>query len=1151
MVETLQKEGDKSFSFRDMFCYPYTFDKPKKKTDGNDLTLTSVTQENYCINGDTLGTMTVEIANTACANVTKEVFSRTMCLMNHPLVWGDSSTNWSDLLHYDDVINDNVSLKRFLEERELSLSFIQDNKEFEENLLELQLFFSTCNIVSLSFIEGNHRMVISTRPLYGFPLCDNTPLKFVPKKAHSAVELFEKRVARVKKNSPVHKTVKCVVILPKQRVGPDIQHEELRKISTDIQEKLNMAIKSGYLEFFSSTKNEIDAVFRKHKVTLCNATQFLRGSVSNKHDFFLLNQMKVKVHLNKCVHDCFWSKEPTKDLIPGKKDNLRHELEPNLDEKKRKVFAFWTNNWGYETVFWLPLKDESNALSAGAIAEKNCGNNCYNGTWRKRSVPVMELVTIFEFFNAFHINEQMAPLYGRLFVTIDEQEDRFHPGWLLFYVLMPCYQLSNFLADKYFDEFAAKDNTKAKRPQSTSRARTRLKIAMRCALLEQAIGFIEKYKSNEYLDHFSNLKFAKKLVDTHKQEYENIVNTKGKKQGVPEMMKHTMAKSDGDAFLLFYPTYVFEMFNNKGIKSSFFRKIGVTYSDESIAFKKPKSREWLDSQPQRFLTVDDFLPETATMEFLLEQGKDKPSNISSAFLDDLVKTVEQDAREQNTRGKRKFASPEKAMKKQKLSNAELMQAVLAGNVDISQLVGEQGTEEKNDETNETDIPKDKVTDDNDQTEEKDQVQQKDNQDAQQQDNQDQQQENQELKSLPAPTYFNIPISDKFLGKAVLLYGTLAYVINELDKQPEPNLHEPRYITLVNAARKKLIARLITYNNMIHAEMEKIEPDSGSFESQATESFLSAYIACLEARLAIGKEYSWSGLSKGSIWLGFLRAFIHLDVLYLDKRMNALHYPTTIPHVSLLKGARLPNQYQSLYKKGITQDFENMRIWYEENKVVCNLTCKESKHQGQTLDLNILANANLFDIDEAGEIWVVKASSDTKPDKSTLNDAKEKGNDEKQSNSSSSSSGSSSSNSSSSSSGSSSSSSDAESDDKINQKTTNTNDKSETDSSKPNKKEKADEDKEESKPENENKDGTNDEETTKDKDAPSKNKNPTGKAGRGGKGERTVRSGRGGRGGRGKKDTKKTTESPVKNNTEDKSPTNSPPQRHSPRLSKKK
>jgi hypothetical protein len=144
-------------------------------------------------------------------NVDPSVFNRTAVLLCKPRIKDEETQNWNDLFCYEKPIFSTSTLEDYLQSCDLQLPFVSSKNTFSKNLHLVQRFFSMCDIIKLSFPEGQHRMEATSRPCYGYGLLQAAPLEDLSKtNLDDHVYLF-----RIKPKSTVNDKISATMIIPK------------------------------------------------------------------------------------------------------------------------------------------------------------------------------------------------------------------------------------------------------------------------------------------------------------------------------------------------------------------------------------------------------------------------------------------------------------------------------------------------------------------------------------------------------------------------------------------------------------------------------------------------------------------------------------------------------------------------------------------------------------------------------------------------------------------------------------------------------------------------------------------------------------------------------------------------------------------------
>ena len=211
--DCILSDNDSSFQKHPIGIYPYKLSKHHQISIGNRV-IWGVSLETLCASTirnreEVYHNSIVTSCDGNAMNVTTKTYLRTLALFNKKRIENDEGQNWNPIFAYDKPIYDNESLNDFLKSCDLQLSFITSDNKFHKNMQLLQQFIMMCNVVQLSFPEGQHRIEAASRPCYGYGLISEAPLIYM---AQGGYEQFQQAIYEVRKRSPINDQVPANVI---------------------------------------------------------------------------------------------------------------------------------------------------------------------------------------------------------------------------------------------------------------------------------------------------------------------------------------------------------------------------------------------------------------------------------------------------------------------------------------------------------------------------------------------------------------------------------------------------------------------------------------------------------------------------------------------------------------------------------------------------------------------------------------------------------------------------------------------------------------------------------------------------------------------------------------------------------------------------
>ena len=179
-VSIVVKQLDESFKCHSMYIYPYMLDKGDETNKdylapvifvcmgvvkGHSATGEAIEQKN----------VHVKISDIVASNLDKDDFCQTMVLLNKE--FPRLLLNWVDLFHFKRSLNIMKNLKEFVSDCSLPELLISKLEFYKINMQCIQLFSMVCDVISISFLEGQHRAEAALHSLFGYPLLGHAPLK--------------------------------------------------------------------------------------------------------------------------------------------------------------------------------------------------------------------------------------------------------------------------------------------------------------------------------------------------------------------------------------------------------------------------------------------------------------------------------------------------------------------------------------------------------------------------------------------------------------------------------------------------------------------------------------------------------------------------------------------------------------------------------------------------------------------------------------------------------------------------------------------------------------------------------------------------------------------------------------------------------------
>ena len=102
-------------------------------------------------------------------------------------------------------------------------------------------------------------------------------------------------------------------------------------------------------------------------------------------------------------------------------------------------------------------KIDLGSLSLFKFYQTTSNSNNSNATLRGKCICKRELEVLFDFMTSLFMFQSMQNAFHSFFNTLAIDELLFHPFWLQYRLLNPCYALAHFLSEKYFVEFLKED----------------------------------------------------------------------------------------------------------------------------------------------------------------------------------------------------------------------------------------------------------------------------------------------------------------------------------------------------------------------------------------------------------------------------------------------------------------------------------------------------------------------------------------------------------------------------------------------------------------------------------------------------------------------------------------------------------------------
>jgi hypothetical protein len=669
------------FASRPVIAYPFTV-KNRKQYDTNTavkgVRLRSISTGEYNRGGSpekTYDNVNVAIDNAFAFNTNLDNVKQTLALLdiailaekpdpnNNDLV----QANWVDIITCEQDMKKVKDVKAFITKCRWDQDFFTDNggNSYEQMMLKIHRFIMMCTGVFLCFPEGQHRIELASRPVYGYGLCAAAPLKI--RENHSADEMIKMLVCKLQLKSPIFGQLALRFLLP-GNPNKIIDSDNLMKRSRMYQNQAKQEVVTSHLVFYQTIKREIDVQLARSRRQLLDYkrwnTQAARVRTEKKKKNPNLYELKEVLEtiirvVCRVINEKVWSTEPYSQMVKDKTDfTIPIEHKETKDDTTRTIkeeAAFFVSHYiltTSKTKFFKVVNPEQLSLISlkQLVTSYNDDQNSHD-MLRSRSIHNAAVGTIFEFFVTVYMWDSLPNAFG-LFVNHWRQDKRaFNPDWIHVYIVATCANLSAFLMDVFVNEhYKPPPSNKAKstprktrqsvktlssplsnaqnpKPEKTgndkvkypsgqySKGKAKLQMTFRCALYEQIFQFMQEYSPVNFEDdqdddsvnvNPSELQCIKTVMDKHTEELSDIKQQKG----VTELAATTPI----DAVLILYYFLVVDQFKQR--PTEFFKGIGT----DNIERMELVIKDNTGKTEERFARASDFLPENLLLTNLLKKN---------------------------------------------------------------------------------------------------------------------------------------------------------------------------------------------------------------------------------------------------------------------------------------------------------------------------------------------------------------------------------------------------------------------------------------------------------------------------------------------------------------------------------------------------
>jgi hypothetical protein len=466
-------------------------------------------------------------------------------------------------------------------------------------------------------------MLLTCRCVYGYSLFSPAPLIPIQPDGMELSVLYGPGIlARLKLRSPIHDSMQAFFILNKDAKAKSIDSSALKKISGALQEQANKEIETSYLSFWKSCYGDILDQLQKKNMCIISPKQFL--SLNGKDKSSKLNQT-IKEYLKivcQTISEQLFEEKPYHSLLTAKFSGRTTAQHNHLKEMKEKMTAvvdgsykdgtkkgtFYTTIFSWDTKFYFQLqaeKEDFQAFSNFSIIKfylhAKTSRPCT--TLDVIHMGFHEIEILFDFMTSMFITDDIRDSYMGFLNSLKMDTNHFHPFWVSFRIMRPCYALASYLSEKYMEAFFAKDNPPSKANTNIDAyvkhnrhkpMKERLNTGFRLILLKTMMELPESLERHfsDYLAKFENneYSFATIMKDYHKKEMEYVKRTYN--QDDLPASEILCVKSNLEAFIMFYPYIVSKYLEKDENISQFFAGVQIDTNTGAInILKKEKKRE--------------------------------------------------------------------------------------------------------------------------------------------------------------------------------------------------------------------------------------------------------------------------------------------------------------------------------------------------------------------------------------------------------------------------------------------------------------------------------------------------------------------------------------------------------------------------------
>ena len=672
LADVIVSADQTAFCSRPLIAYPFTVKQQKVYTNVNTDTttvcgvpLTSISSGDYVLNTSTKNTSTkvqnvkVQINNMFAVNASLEDVKQTLALLGIPLALKNGNNANSTLcLNWVDIVNRKEYL-RTLEDLQIFVRdcgwptefFITNEQSYEATITKIHQFIMMCTGLFFCFPEGQHRVEITSRPVYGYGLSSPAPLQ-----TYDLLGPNEKKalLASLEPTSPIHGDIMCRFLLPTDPTK-NFPQTLLVKRSTEYQTQANLEVSTSHLVFFQTVKTEID-----NRFSVSFAKKGLEANVWN--DTFAHRRTKKKsaqtgtnlqqilaptvILVCQTVNDRVFNSEPYRSMVKECPENFQREIDQTEKAEKDNTDAFFTTTYSlstYKIKIYTSGKMDPNNICLAVLTTHMSTTNTSHKMLKNRQIKDPAVGTIFEFFVTLYMWDSLPNELDILFGKWQETNRNFSPHWLEVYVVSSCQNIATFLLDQYTQnhykppEQTSSARSTPKKPKRVSarglaspssntttdepstptkpnfkvgqyaKGRNKLRMSFRCAFYQQVLAFIGEAQTKLF-PHLASFECLQILATRHAEELQSPEVKEHK-----HMASNIAVKSSIDALLLLYFYIIYEEYNNR--KDSFFKG----FRTESIETAIISVGDETNPTNTRNVNVSDLLPEELLLENLIKE----------------------------------------------------------------------------------------------------------------------------------------------------------------------------------------------------------------------------------------------------------------------------------------------------------------------------------------------------------------------------------------------------------------------------------------------------------------------------------------------------------------------------------------------------